>query len=108
MDVKLGYLKEIKQLKFYMEKVIHKLNRIKKRFKYAFNFRRPLKWEYESCNDCGCNYRFFYELKQDIWDKIVGDRYITLCLYCLEERAAEKDTYLNINDFKVLKFIPKD
>lgn len=80
-------------------KIVRFLRRLKNRIKYIFQFKIMYKWDYESCEKCGCCFKIAYSLKDEIWNKIYGSENGCLCLNCLLELAIKKNIFLNKKDF---------
>lgn len=56
-------------------------------------------WDGESCDMCGRCYRFFYEVKNEVWMKINNTDKGCLCLECLIEKANRKGIEIRKADF---------
>lgn len=82
------------------------LRRLFRRVKYVFLF-RSLSWKYESCQDCGHCFRLVWSVKDDIWNKVMGNGNGILCLDCFVERAEKMGIALKEEDFKIEIFLPE-
>lgn len=48
-------------------------------------------WSYEVCADCNENIVAGFRVTDSMWELVVGDSSLTLCLLCFDKRAATKD-----------------
>lgn len=82
------------------------IKRIIRRIKYVFLFRN-LSWKYESCQDCGHCFRLVWSVRDEIWNKVMGNDSGILCLDCFIERAEKKGISIKDEDYDIRLFIPE-
>jgi len=74
--------------------------RFMRRFTMLFSLDSYI-WECESCHDCGNSIRFYWSISDDIWEQVINNKSICLCLDCFARRANKKKIKINYNDFKI-------
>ena len=82
------------------------IKRLYRRLKYVFLF-RSLTWRYESCTDCGHCFRLVWSVKDEIWNKVMGNGNGILCLDCFVERAKKMGVEISKYDFEIKIFLPE-
>lgn len=66
------------------------IKRIWKRFKYAFQWKELLTWEYESCDNCGHCFKVCWDAEDGIWIFVNGAENGCLCIDCFVEKAKKQ------------------
>ena len=84
------------------------IKRFFRRLRYCFRLEEMWKWEYESCNNCGINYRLPIGIRDDIWLKVNGKEEGCLCINCFLQIAEKKEVEIKKEYIdKLYKFNPK-
>jgi hypothetical protein len=89
-----------------------RFKRIYRRIKWLIlNINECFTWEYESCINCGKNFRICWSVKNEIWENVIGVKDGTggsLCIDCFIVIAEKMGIYLNEDDFDFINlFYPK-
>lgn len=86
-----------------------KIRRFIIRLKHAFRFKEIVKWEYETCDKCGIDYRLSCAIKDSVWVKVNNRKEGCLCINCFLKIAQEKKVGVKREDILWLwVFDPED
>jgi len=81
------------------------LRRIFNRFIFALRFKDMWDWSYESCDNCGINYRLPFRVRDKVWLEVHGEKTGCLCVNCFLEEAEKKNIKLKLEDLGLWIFV---
>lgn len=76
------------------------IKRFIRRIRFALRFKEMWEWQYESCEECGSNFRWCWAIKDELWSSIYGSSNGTLCPDCTIKRGLKKGIRLKDKDFE--------
>lgn len=62
-------------------------------------------WKYEKCRLCKREQRIAWSVKDNVWNDVMGDLKITVCLECFLKMADTGNTEIKKEDFMFLGWI---
>ena len=78
------------------------------RIKHLFRFSEIISWKYETCGNCGIEYRLVLGIYDKKWIEVNGRSEGCLCLTCFLKKADSKDIQIKVSDIRDLwLFNPK-
>lgn len=87
---------------YYKIKLFSK--RLYHRIKYIPSYLKEIWfWKCETCQRCGSVFRIMWDIKNEIWYKVIGNYDGCYCLDCFIKIAEKQKIKINLNDMNIIE-----